>query len=79
VGGGGISSLNRSARASRQILIGINIGIYNYILRIDSKKNTRLRELKCGNVGFMTLTTPIAVENILTTSSISWTDCYCTS
>ena len=48
MGGGGISSLNRSARASRQILIRINIAIYNYILRIDSKKNTRLSKLKCG-------------------------------
>jgi hypothetical protein len=51
VGGCGISSLNRSARASRQILIGINTAIHNYILRIDSKKNTRLRKLKCGMWG----------------------------
>jgi hypothetical protein len=48
VGEGSISSLNRSARASRQILIKINSIIYNYILRIDSKKNTGLRKLKCG-------------------------------
>jgi len=48
VGDGGISLLNRSARASKKILIGINSVIYNYILRIDSKKNTRLRKLKCG-------------------------------
>jgi hypothetical protein len=48
VGEGSISSLNRSARASRQILIIINSIIYNHILRIDSKKNTGLRKLKCG-------------------------------
>jgi hypothetical protein len=48
MGDGGISSLNRSARTSRQILIGINSVIYNYIPRIDSKKNTQLRKLKCG-------------------------------
>ena len=44
-----LSLLNRNARASRKILIVINNSIYNYILRIDSKKNTRFRKLKCGN------------------------------